>query len=331
MQFEDIVSNDTLSWLLDPDNPSVRFWALQHLQRKSPDHPEVVQAQNAIMESSCVSKIMEKQKEEGHWEQYDDMYLPKYTTTTHNLLILAELGAKRTNQIEKAIEYIYLFQRDSGHFLADRPKTDKGKASTIKDGCCLDGNILFYLIHFGYLDDSRTQNLIDFQIKYHSDDTGGWKCHSYPINRNSVFPENCFMGGMKVLKAFSRIPQNYWSKDMKRVIDKEIDIVLENGIYRYLRNADGSRKEKAGWKRFGFPLFYQSDILEVLDILTEIGVKNERMHDVVDYVIKIQEPNGRWLLKNTYNGKMLCEIDEKDKPSKWITLRAARVLSRYFE
>jgi hypothetical protein len=109
-----------------------------------------------------------------------------------------------------------------------------------------------------------------------------------------------------------------------------VEIILENEIFRYLRNPDGSRKEKAGWKRFGFPLFYQTDILEVLDILTKLGVRDDRMQEAFDFVIKNQGEDGRWLLKNTYNGKMFCEIDEKNKASKWITLRAARALKRYY-
>jgi hypothetical protein len=35
-----------------------------------------------------------------------------------------------------------------------------------------------------------------------------------------------------------------------------VENILENGVYRYLRNSDGTRKDKTGWKRFGFPLFY---------------------------------------------------------------------------
>lgn len=331
MRFENIVTQDTIDWLLQPDNPSVRFWALQQLQDRPFNHPEVVKAQNAIMETSCIRKIMEKQEEEGHWEKYDNMYLPKYTTTTHNLLILAELGAKRTPQIEMAMEYIFQFQRDSGHFLMDLPKTDKGRASEVKDGCCYDGNILFYLNQFGYVEDPRTQKLIEFQIDYHDDNASGWKCRAFPIDRAKVFPENCFMGRMKILKAFSRFPRERISNDLRRIIKQETETILENEIYKYLRNPNGSRKEKAGWKRFGFPLFYQSDILEVLDILTALGVKDERMQESIDYVIEVQDSHGKWLLKDTFNGKMLCEIEEKNKASKWITLRAARVLYRYLK
>ncbi len=101
-------------------------------------------------------------------------------------------------------------------------------------------------------------------------------------------------------------------------------------MYRYLRAPDGSRKDKAGWKRFGFPLFYQSDALEVLDTLTRLGVRDERMQGAVDLVREAQGPDGRWLLKNSFNGKMWCDIEVKGRPSRWITLRALRVLRRYY-
>jgi hypothetical protein len=138
------------------------------------------------------------------------------------------------------------------------------------------------------------------------------------------------MGGIKVLKAFSKIPAKNRSPELEHIIKQEVEILLENRIFKYLKSSDGSRKEKAGWKRFGFPLFYQSDVLEVLDILTELGVKDERMQDSIDLVLDSRNEHGTWNLKNTYNGKMYCEIDEKNKPSKWITLRAARVLHRYY-
>ena len=144
-----------------------------------------------------------------------------------------------------------------------------------------------------------------------------------------MFPENCYMGGVKVLKAIARIPKKRRSKDLDRIVRQETEILLENEIFRYLQNPDGTRKEKAGWKKFGFPLFYQSDVLEVLDVLTELGVRDKRMQESIDLVIKSKTSDDKWLLKNTYNGKMLCEIDEKNKPSKWITLRAARVLKRH--
>ena len=329
MSWLDHIQEETISWLLEQENPSVRFWALQDLMDKGPRSKQVKEAQDAVMESACIQAILADQHKDGYWGKYDDMYLPKYKATTHNLLILAELGAKRTDAIERGIEHLFKFQRNSGHFLTDIPKTEKGKNSVVKDGCCLDGNILFYLLHFGYLQDSRTQHLIRFQIEYHAVE-GGWLCRAYGIDRSKLFPENCYMGGVKMLKALAKIPKEKRPKGLTEVIEHEIEIVLKNRVYRYMKNPDGSRKDKAGWKKFGFPLFYQSDALEVMDILTGLGIRDERMQDAIDLIHATQQKNGRWLLKNSYNGKMLCEIDEKHKPSKWITLRVARVLKRFY-
>ncbi|MDH4213412.1 MAG: nitrogen fixation protein NifH [Candidatus Thorarchaeota archaeon] len=330
MSWEKFASNEVLNWLLGPENPSIRYWALQHLKNRPLNASEVVETQNAIMASPCVKAMLKAQKGEGQWGHYNDIYNPKYTATTHNLLILAELGAKRVPQIEKAVEYLFQFQRNSGHFLVELPKTEKGKDSIVKDGCCIDGNILYYLVHFGYLDDPRTQRLINFQIEYHSDDVGGWLCRAFPIDKSKVFPINCYMGGVKGLKAFARIPSKNRSSELKRIINQEVEIILENQVFNYLRNPNGSRKAKAGWKRFGFPLFYQSDILEVLDVLTELGIKDERMQESINLVLESRNKLGSWDLKNTFNGKMLCDIERKNAPSKWITLRALRVLHRYY-
>jgi hypothetical protein len=319
---------DPKDWLLDPSDPSVRLWALQDLDGRKRDDPDVLEAQGRVMISPPVEAILAAQQPGGWWGGERDMYLPKYTATTHSLLILAELGAKRTPVIERGIEHMFRFQRDSGHFLIDLPATAKGRVSTVKDGCCLDANILHYLIHFGYLDDPRTRRLLDFKIAYHDGEGAGWRCRSYPINPTTVFPRNCYMGAAKMLRALSIIPQQERSKEIRSIIGREVENILENGVYRYLRNPDGTRKDKAGWKRFGFPLFYQSDALEVLDTLTRLGVHDDRMQPAVDLVLNTQQPDGKWLLNNTFNGKMWADIEEKGKPSKWITLRALRTLRR---
>ena len=315
----------TLKWLLEAEN-SVRYWALLDLVGLTEDDSEVQETRSSIIESKVVKTILGAQHPDGYWVHEEDMYLPKYKATTHQLLILAEHGLPRTPQIEKAIEHIFRFQRTNGHFLTKLPKSEKGMNSTVKDGCCLDGNILYYLIHFGYLDDPRTRSLIDFIIDYHDSENAGWSCRAYPINPDAVFPVNCYMGATKILKAFSYIPEKKRTKPIKDIIETEKENILSNYIYRYLRNRDGSRKDKAGWKRFGFPLFYQADALEVLDILTRLEVTDERMKPALTLVEETRGRGGKWLLKDSYNGKMWVDIEEKNRPSKWITLRSMRVL-----
>jgi hypothetical protein len=91
-----------------------------------------------------------------------------------------------------------------------------------------------------------------------------------------------------------------------------------------------ARVPKPGWLRFGFPLMYQTDALEILGILTGLGYKDERMNEAVDLVISKQNDQGRWILENTFNGRYQVNIEQKGKPSKWITLHALRMLKRFY-
>lgn len=329
MSWKDYLLEGVQDWLLEPENPSVRYWTLQHLSGKSKDDGEVTKAQSNIMKSECIKSILSAQKKEGYWEKKENMYLPKYTATTHNLLLLSELGAIRTPQIESAIEHVFQFQVNSGHFRMTIPKTEKGKDSKLRDMCCFDGNILYYLLQFGYLKDPRVEQLIQFLIENHSDDYG-WHCRAFPIEPTKVFPKNCFMGAIKVLRGLAAIQSKDRPKEVQHIINQEVESIFQNEIYKYLRLPDGSRKIKAGWRTFRFPMFYQSDILEVLDILTSLDIKDERMQESIDMVKSKQLKDGKWEMKSTFNEKMLCNIDVKNEASKWITLRALRVLKRYY-
>lgn len=90
-------------------------------------------------------------------------------------------------------------------------------------------------------------------MEYHDDEDAGWRCRAYPINPDAVFPVNRYMGATKVLKALSLIPEERRSPEIKRIIQSEVESLMDNNVYQYLRNPDGTRKDKAGWKRFEAP------------------------------------------------------------------------------
>lgn len=327
-KWKSLLNKDPTGWLLEKENPSVRYWTLKDICDKSESDPDVIQARQEIMTSSPVTAILHNQNPEGFWISLENPYLPKYRATYHQLLILSELGGSLCEHLKKAIEVVFNnYQYNSGHFSFKIIKTERGKKSELIDGACLTGNILRFLIHFGYLHDERTQQALNFLVEIHDN---GWPCRAYPIERERVFPENCFMGGVKPLLAFSMIPELERTRDIQEIIRQEVKIYLENEIFMYLKDEKGQRKAKFGWKRFGFPLFYQSDALEVLDVLTRLGVQDDRMERALDLIVSKQDEHGRWHLENTFNGKMWVDIEEKRKPSKWITLKAVRVLKRVY-
>ena len=53
------------------------------------------------------------------------------------------------------------------------------------------------------------------------------------------------------------------------------------------------------------------------------------MQEAVDLVISKQDSQGRWTLETTFNGRVLVNIEQQGKQSKWITLNALRVLKEF--
>jgi hypothetical protein len=76
---------------------------------------------------------------------------------------------------------------------------------------------------------------------------------------------------------------------------------------------------------------YQSDALEIMEMLTRLGYHDNRMRDALKLIKSKQDKKGRWKLENTFNGRYLVSIEQKDKPSKWVTLNAIKVLKNYYE
>jgi hypothetical protein len=90
-----------------------------------------------------VAAILKNQSPEGFWVSLENLYLPKYRATSHQLLILSELGASLCTKIENAIKIICeTYQYDSGRFSMKMIKTERGRKSTPIDGACLTGNIV---------------------------------------------------------------------------------------------------------------------------------------------------------------------------------------------
>jgi len=136
------------------------------------------------------------------------------------------------------------------------------------------------------------------------------------------------MGVVKALKALAEIPVDKKSEDVKNTIEEGIEYMFNHHIHK--RSHDLSRVSKPSWLQFGFPLMWQTDVLEILRILTKLGCKDKRMQEAIDLVISKQDNQGRWKLESTFNGRFQVNIEQKGRPSKWITLNALRVLKRFY-
>ena len=320
-------------WLLEEDNPSVRYFTLTEILDTPADDSEAKQARAAIMETGVVPKILAKQDKDGYWDEPEKMYTAKYKGTVWQLIILAEhLADGRDERIKKACDFILEYSQDieSGGFSIHRNvKTGGGRHSEVIP--CLTGNMVWSLIRFGYASDPRVQRGISWITNYQRfDDAIANLLKGWPYDKAEPCwgRHTCHMGALKALKALAEIPPGQKSGDVERTLAAGTEYILQHHIYK--RSHDLSRISKPGWLRFGFPLMYQTDVLEILGILTHLGCRDERMQEAVDLLASKQDTSGRWNLASTFNGRFQVNVEVKGKPSKWITLNALRVLKRYY-
>jgi hypothetical protein len=332
--WKSLLNGDPIDWLLEMNNPSVRFFTLTEFLEKPEANPEVAQAKNQIMHIGVVPKILAKQNDQGYWETREQFYTAKYKGTVWQLIILGELGADgKDEKIKKACEFILENSQDheSGGFsIWSAARTGGGRHSGVVP--CLTGNMVWSFIKLGYLEDPRVERGINWITTYQRFDDGikyspkGWP---YDKTVGRCFEKHsCHMGVVKALKALSAIPVNRRSGDVKNTIEIGAEYLLIHHIHKRSHNLN--RVSKPSWLQFGFPNMYQTDVLEILVTLTKLDYRDERMQEAVDLVISKQDDRGRWKLERTFNGRFQTNIEQKDRTSKWITLNALRVLKNFY-
>jgi hypothetical protein len=88
-----------------------------------------------------------------------------------------------------------------------------------------------------------------------------------------------------------------------------------------------SSKPSTNWWKFGFPIFYVTDLLQIVEALAALGYGGDpRLSRAVAMILEKQDSNGRWALEYDYTGKTWVDFGPKKKPNKWVTLRVLRVL-----
>ena len=326
-----ILNADPTEWLLERENPSVRYFTLTNILGTPESDIQVKETKEGIMKTRTVPSILAKQDKGGHWEKPERFYTAKYKGTVWQLLVLAELRADGNEErIKRACEFMIGISQDheSGGFSYHGTSTGGGWHSEVIP--CLTGNMTWALIRLGFLEDPRVRRGIEWIVTYQRFDDGvreASKGSPYDRLGRCFGRHTCHMGAVKTLKALAEIPASKRSKEVNETIKNGVEYMLIHHIHK--RSHDLSRVSKPGWVRFGFPLMYQTDVLEILGILTKLGYKDKRMQEAIDLVVSKQDQQGRWKLENTYNDRFQVNIERKDRQSKWITFKALETLKRF--
>lgn len=339
---------DPTDWLLEPENPSIRYFTLVDLLDNPLDEPEVLEAKETIGTSRVVTRIFSKQKPGGYWESEAEPYKPKYKSTYWQPIILGLLGLDRGDErVRGAVDYTWGFQHEDGGFcekmeegarikyervrgrMARRgkepPPLEEWAPGEIKESetTCLTGNVAASLIRMGYADEERVHRALDWLVEVQNVD-GGRLC---PYWRARIQDNHgCFMGTITPLDAFAELSPRHRTSGIRGAAMRGAEFLLMHRLYK--ADHHDFRVIDESWLRFGFPRFFY-DVLRGLDVVTRLGyARDERIDDALELLLQKQGPDGRWLLEQTLSGRMQTNLEQKGKPSKWITLNALRVLKR---
>jgi hypothetical protein len=103
--------------------------------------------------------------------------------------------------------------------------------------------------------------------------------------------------------------------------------LLERRLFRRLSSGEVIDPE---WSRFRFPTLWHYDMLRGLDYLRRAGVDpDQRIAEAIGLVAKGRQPDGRWLREEPHRDAIHNLEGGAGQPSRWITLRAIRVLDWY--
>jgi hypothetical protein len=324
-----VLNDDPTPWLLepDPDNPGVRYFALRDLLDQPEQAPEVQAARAAIMTTGPVPAILDAQYPDGYWVKPGGGYSPKYRSTVWQILFLAELGADPSDgRVRRGCEYLLDHSVASNGAFSARQKP-------VPSACvhCLNGNMVHALLRLGYAADPRVQTALDWQaraitgeeqFRYLKSGTSG---PGFACSVNLGQP--CAWGANKAMRALLAVPP----EQRTPVVEHAVRVGAKFLLSRDPAVADYPYTERVSstWFKFGFPLSYWSDVLETVAVLVELGYGGDpRLAGALQLVLSKQDGQGRWKMENALNGKMWVDVEQKGQPSKWVTLRALRVLKR---
>ncbi len=309
----EIVPKNVRKWLLEEENPSIRYRTMVELQDIPSTSEEAKNAQKAISEYPVVQNILKRMHPEGYWEvkkrngrvigagvEYAD-----WSTTHYILSYLAELGVKKDNpQIKKAINRYLSLQQPDGDFW--------------DHFSCLYGLNIRTFVKLGFEEDPRvlkTINLLKTMIR----EDQGYLCDMHEGKRKTRLTKSCYRGTVKVLFAISELPKLWTDANTKRVVDYFLD---RNVLFKTKKPVEFVTRETG---KTIFPFSYRAGLLETLYALAKMGYGDDlRVQKAWEILQEHRTSTDRYILDWT-PGKTTNRHfypGPKQTENKWVTFYA---------
>ncbi|TJY42346.1 hypothetical protein E5161_10135 [Cohnella pontilimi] len=320
-----VIKRSVIEWLLDSD-PSIRWQVMRDLIGAS---AEKVSAERALVATKGVgARLIALQRADGSWA--GAAWNRGWDSTMHVLSLLRELGLDPAS--DEALRVVGLVRdrvkwRGWGEDGTWRGLEWEGNpffAGEVEP--CINGQVAASGAYFR----QDVQRIVDRLLSEQLPD-GGWNCEAANGSLRSSF--NTTICALEALLenelAFG------CSAEVTKARLRGQEYFLERRLFKRLSTGEAierDRKGGAGWMRFSFPTWWHYDILRGLEYLRKAGATpDERVAEAIEMVESKRDSEGRWPLEYQHPGTMAVKVNEGEgQASRWITLRALRVLDWYF-
>jgi hypothetical protein len=314
------MSDPVIDWLLSSD-PAIRWQVFRDLR----DRPEAEwMAERARVETEgWGAKLLAAQDADGQWaggafvpagfdqHEWKERGQP-WTATCFALAQLRELGLDpASGRAQRTVELIGLNSRwDEG----GQPYWDGEVEECINGRTVADGS------YFGVDVSPIVERLLGERLE-----DGGWNCERANGSLRSSFHTtiNVLEGLLEYERATGGTAR---SREARRSGE---EYLLKRNLFRRLSTGDPADER---FVSFLHPSRWRHDILRALDyfraaaLLTGVA-PDPRLAESVELVRARRLPDGTWPLDWSLKGRIWFEVDDgPGKPSRWVTLKAMRVL-----
>jgi hypothetical protein len=320
-----------LDWLLEPENIGVRYLALRDIVKGS--KKELAAAARKAHKEGPIAVILGKMESDGYWQKPGPGYTSRYKGNVWSLILLSQLGA--SVGIDKRILTACDYYLD--HALSEDGQIGyNGQPSGTID--CLQGNMCAALLSLGY-EDKRLEKALEWMARSVTGEdvaSAGDEAaplHYFKYKCGPVFAcganakKSCAWGAVKVMLAFSKLAQDRRTALIDRAIKTGMEFIFSRNPAKADYPTRHDDKPSREWWKFGFPVFYVTDLLQNIEAMIGLGYAGDpRLSDSIKLIQEKQDAEGRWSLEHDYTGKTWVDFGPPKQPNKWVTYRALKVL-----
>jgi hypothetical protein len=309
---------EVIDWLLDSD-PSIRWQVMCDL--KGDPEQEVAAERALVAQEGWGRKLLAMQAPDGTWG--GAAWNRGWDSTMHVLTLLRCLGLDPASvEASRAVSLVrdQVTWRGSGP-----PEYAANPFFAGEEEPCINGQVAAAGAYFGQDVSGIIERLLGEQLP-----DGGWNCEAPQRSTRSSFNTT-----ICVLEALLEYEQSVGvSPEVRGARQGGEEYLLERHLFRRQSTGEVIAQDRKGgtdWTRFAFPTWWHYDVLRGLEYLRSAGAApDERAGEAINLVLSKRGIDGRWLLDTQYPGVMPVDLGEREgQPSRWITLRAMRVVDWY--